>query len=721
MAGYNIVLNLSGNAVSRAEKLAAALGVASANATVLASALRSVGAVSSSIPLRTIRVGSAGLTGSARTSPVDGRFREYVQSMTRQSDAIRNMNRYYRDLERSESHRTRHRSTRILSYGTGFSMGGFSGRFSNIFQPDSQGNLFGMNADTLMRNVNAGAIAASIMSGIGRAVLKAVKVSSFAPVGIGGGGLLGMLGLLQSEGFAGGVRLISRRHQARAGLGAGFEQAQSSADFLAASYGLDRSTALSSINVLTGLGIGGSGSRKINIAQATGLTKIGGLISQQAGVPFERVMTNIQQLLVQATPNIRDIRELLNQAPVLGKYALKEMEDRGVKGVDIRTYLKDQGALLNVLKRYELDNASNAGMQARGEISLAMQDFWAKLASNSSVWQFVGSKGSETIGALGNGLNALLTSLTKNDNFQNYVNNLSLTFERLADNTDGLVDVILSATNKIASVLGLDFGDNAEARRRTQQGKTIEGALGRSDFRAALRSRIIASGVLTSTGAAREGEIDQILNQFAGKAPNDPNLRSSVELIGRTANIQEIPWFERAAQYAGIRTKHNPMGFIGGATRLIGSINRAGYEEFMRTADSLQATGAHLNVPRDVQEGFKSGVTPNFAAYASAIGLGPLEKSLDGFLEDLKKAGGLTGTGGTGVTGSGADLSGFNKDRRNLEIHFHDAIVKWDSTIVASDPQETQTEIKDSLEQLTSEAIQKALLGATGKMNSRFF
>ena len=43
MAGYNIVLDIGGNAVSRSEKLAANLGVAAANATTLAAALRSVG------------------------------------------------------------------------------------------------------------------------------------------------------------------------------------------------------------------------------------------------------------------------------------------------------------------------------------------------------------------------------------------------------------------------------------------------------------------------------------------------------------------------------------------------------------------------------------------------------------------------------------------------------------------------------------------------------
>ena len=166
------------------------------------------------------------------------------------------------------------------------------------------------------------------------------------------------LRVLQSDWFAEGAKLISRRHQTREGMGPQYEQTLRNADIISAAYGLDRSTTLSSINVLAGLGVGAN-NRKITLGEATGLTKC----AQHAGVSFERVMTNIQQLLVTTAPNMRDIRELLNQAPILGKYALKEMEEQGLKGVDVRTYLKDQGALLSVLKRYELSNASNAGMR----------------------------------------------------------------------------------------------------------------------------------------------------------------------------------------------------------------------------------------------------------------------------------------------------------------------------------------------------------------------
>ena len=59
MASYSIVLNISGNATTRAEKLAAALARADVSAKSLAMSLRAVGAAAHTFPVRTIRVSSA--------------------------------------------------------------------------------------------------------------------------------------------------------------------------------------------------------------------------------------------------------------------------------------------------------------------------------------------------------------------------------------------------------------------------------------------------------------------------------------------------------------------------------------------------------------------------------------------------------------------------------------------------------------------------------------
>lgn len=712
MAGYNIVLDIGGNAVSRSEKLAANLGVAAANATTLAAALRSVGTAAAAIPSRTIRVGAVP-TGSSirgRSYAADnGRFREYIQGMTRQSDVMRSMSRFYREQERdARSRYTRHRNTKIMSYGTGFNVGGFSGRFSTILQPDANGNILGMNAEKLMRGVNVGAIATSMVSMIGKAVLKTMAYSTAVPLAVGGLGIRAMIGMLQSEGFASGVRLISRRHQARAGLGVGYEQANSNADFLAASYGLDRSTALSSINVLTGLGVGGAGNTKVSLAQATNLTKVGGLISQQAGVPFERVMTNIQQLLVQATPNIRDIRELLNQAPVLGKYALKEMEARGVKGVDVRTFLKDQSALLAVLRRYELDNASNAGMRARGQIALAQQDFWAKIAGNSAAWSYVGGAGAGLIGAGGNAVNSLLSTVTNNDAFRVMVKRVENLFENFEDNGTRLVDKLITFIERAGEKLGLDLGDSQKAKIANDKERALDDLRYNRTFRKNFETTLDSAGLLKDVSPSMRGKaINDYLSQYLDAIKRDENVLNAVRGIG-TLHDANGPWTPHQ------RRKMNESTLDWAAGLAFNSDSTSVY---------YPVTGSYKGYSGVKHSGVWDRATlrnPMTANAAYAIDYADLGESLGTFIKKLTDIapGALPAITGAGATGS--DLSGFNKDRRNLEIHFHDAIVKWTSNISTDDPQEVVAEVKQNVDQIASEAIQKAMLAATGKMRTRW-
>lgn len=721
MAGYNIVLDIGGNAVSRSEKLAANLGVAAANATTLAAALRSVGAAAVAIPSRTIRVGAVP-TGSSirgRSYAADnGRFREYIQGMTRQSDVMRSMSRFYREQERdARSRYTRHRNTKIMSYGTGFNLGGFSGRFSTILQPDVNGNILGMNAATLMKNVNTAAIATSIVGMVGKAVIKTMAYSTAAPFVIGGIGMKSLISMLQSEGFASGVRLISRRTQAQAGLGQGFERAQSNADALAASYGLDRSTSLSSINVLTGLGVGGSSDQKLSLGQATRLTKIGGLISQQAGVPFERVMTNIQQLLVQATPNIRDIRELLNQAPVLGKYALKEMEERGVKGTDVRTYLKDQGALLSTLARYEIDNVSNAGMRARGEIALAQQDFWAKIAGQDRVWNYVGTAGQNLIGAGGNAVTSLLSTLTENKSFQTMVNRMVIALEDFSDSGVKLVDKLITFIERASEKLGLEVGDPYKAMQRGERERYIRGLEGDSTVTKRLRMMADTSGYFKGlTPELREKEFEQLRSMTINRMVRDTAFRNSIQLRGELYGPSN-PMPLLGAGMAGdvVRTAIVGRGIMNmvNARNTYDSLSTDTTAFWRLTSptllNDLRTKTAYSRNP-DVSATMAGATVENISAatvraFREVVGPGSA---------DFSK---ITGASGEPA---GSDLSGFNKDRRNLEIHFHDAIVKWTSNISTDDPQEVVAEVKQNIDQIASEAIQKAMLAATGKMGTRW-
>lgn len=721
MAGYNIVLDIGGNAVSRSEKLAANLGVAAANATTLAAALRSVGTAAVAIPSRTIRVGAVP-TGSSirgRSYAADnGRFREYIQGMTRQSDVMRSMSRFYREQERdARSRYTRHRNTKIMSYGTGFNVGGFSGRFSTILQPDVNGNILGMNAATLMKNVNTAAIATSIVGMVGKAVIKTMAYSTAAPFVIGGIGMKSLISMLQSEGFASGVRLISRRAQAQAGLGQGFERAQSNADALAASYGLDRSTSLSSINVLTGLGVGGSSDQKLSLGQATRLTKIGGLISQQAGVPFERVMTNIQQLLVQATPNIRDIRELLNQAPVLGKYALKEMEERGVKGTDVRTYLKDQGALLSTLARYEIDNVSNAGMRARGEIALAQQDFWAKIAGQDRVWNYVGTAGQNLIGAGGNAVASLLSTLTENKSFQTMVNRMVIALEGFSDSGVKLVDKLITFIERASEKLGLEVGDPYKAMQRGERERYIRGLEGDSTVTKRLRMMADTSGYFKGlTPELREKEFEQLRSMTINRMVRDTAFRNSIQLRGE------------------LYGPSNPMPLLGAGmagdvvrTAIVGR-GTMNMVNARNTYDSLSTDTTafwRLTSPtllNDLRTKTAYSRNPDVSATMAGATVENISAATVRAFREVVGPGSADFSKITGASGepAGSDLSGFNKDRRNLEIHFHDAIVKWTSNISTDDPQEVVAEVKQNIDQIASEAIQKAMLAATGKMGTRW-
>lgn len=683
MASYKIVLNIGGNAVSNAERLATVLATANANAQSLAAALRSVGVAASSIPKTPVVVRAVG-SARAATAGSTG-------------------------MHRNDARYTRHPYTRIASFGYGFSLGGFSGRLSSILQPDANGRLFGMDAGALAKGLNVTAIAGNVVASIGKALFKLTKVSTLAPMLGSAIPMAAATKMLMSEGFASGVRLISRRHQARMGLGEGYLQANANADYLANSYGLDRSTALSSINVLTGLGVGGS-SRRINLNEATGLTKIGGLISQHAGVSFERVMTNIQQLLVQTVPNIRDIRELLNQAPVLSKYALREMDEKGVTGVDVRTYLKDQQALLSVLKRYELDNASNLGMQARGQIALAMQDFWASIAGNTS-WGYVGGASSKIIGSAASGINTLLTAFSGNENFQKWVENLSLTFENLAKNGDTLISKLIDWTDKLSSMLGIDFGDETQARYNVGVSNTIKNALGQEYTRESLFEMAKKSGAFrTNTPEGQKAEFEAMYSQYQQEAEKSRLLREGITVYGKASNFNDLPLSARSMD-----------AFMGGRLKQATAIaNEQQYKEFTQNAKPSYLSP--LYVPDAVKK-LENGKTanPNVPFFGASLSTALIGQDFMNYLEKTAKVGGLdpsqfTSNGGA----SGDDLKGFNRDRRSLEIHFHDKLVEWNSEIVTDSPQETVQYVADNMDQIVSAAIQRALLGATNKMGQRF-
>lgn len=690
MAGYNIVLNLGGNAVSNSERLATNLAAAAANATTLASALRSVGAAYRSIPNRRFTVPSASRQSRPYTRP--------LRTASRPAPA--------RPYAQGAPY-TRHRSTRIASWGYGFSLGGFNARLSSVLQPDENGMLFGMDAGRLMRGVNVAGIAGNIMTSIGRALFKATKMATFSGPMIAGGVMTAALRVLQSDWFAEGAKLISRRHQTREGMGPQYEQTLRNADIISAAYGLDRSTTLSSINVLAGLGVGAN-NRKITLGEATGLTKVGGLIAQHAGVSFERVMTNIQQLLVTTAPNMRDIRELLNQAPILGKYALKEMEEQGLKGVDVRTYLKDQGALLSVLKRYELSNASNAGMRARGMISMASQDAAALIASNNPFWSYIGNAGSGMIKALATSANKFMSMLVDNRSFLNMVKSLEMTIDMMGDKGVTLVDKLITLVDRIAAYFKIELVDEQAVKAAVDREQALRAAMNDPSTRNEAYQSWLKQGVYTSkTEAGRREEFSRVYEQVAEQVARDEKMLSLVQAKNDLQGIESVPWRDRLMR-----------GFLG-TTWEVSAKNKANIYRSQREAlHAPDSVFTYLTYPDTLPN---NTTTTQAASSMLTVARNALLKEVNSRIERLNSVEGFDPSKfNLGSATGGKDLTGFNRDRRALEIHFHDKLVEWNSTIKTDDPQQVVNEVADTMDQLVAAAIQQALLGSTDKMATRF-
>lgn len=691
MAGYNIVLNLGGNAVSNSERLATNLAAAAANATTLASALRSVGAAYRSIPNRRFTVPSAPRQSRPYARP--------LRTASRPAPA--------RPYAQGAPY-TRHRSTRIASWGYGFSLGGFNARLSSVLQPDENGMLFGMDAGRLMRGVNVAGIAGNIMTSIGRALFKATKMATFSGPMIAGGVMTAALRVLQSDWFAEGAKLISRRHQTREGMGPQYEQTLRNADIISAAYGLDRSTTLSSINVLAGLGIGAN-NRKITLGEATGLTKVGGLIAQHAGVSFERVMTNIQQLLVTTAPNMRDIRELLNQAPILGKYALKEMEEQGLKGVDVRTYLKDQGALLSVLKRYELSNASNAGMRARGMINMASQDAAALIASNNPFWSYIGNAGSGMIKALATSANKFMSMLVDNRSFLNMVKSLEMTIDMMGDKGVTLVDKLITLVDRIAAYFKIELVDEQAVKAAVDREQALRAAMNDPSTRNDAYQNWLKQGVYTSkTEAGRREEFSRVYEQVAEQVARDEKMLSLVQAKNDLQGIEGVPWRDRFMR-----------GFLG-TTWEVSAKNKANIYRSQREAlHAPDSVFTYLTYPDTLPNNM---TTTQAASSMLTVARNALLKEMNSRIERLNSVEGFDPSklNNLGSAAGGKDLTGFNRDRRALEIHFHDKLVEWNSTIKTDDPQQVVNEVADTMDQLVAAAIQQALLGSTDKMATRF-
>lgn len=186
--------------------------------------------------------------------------------------------------------------------------------------------------------------------------------------------------MLNSNNMAEAASNLMQMRMAEKGLGGNYQATLNRATQLAAEYGFSRVGMLNAMNMFTSLNVDG---KKLTPEEASHLAEVVGKIAHVGGLSFERVNVNLQQLLGQAAPSIRDIRELVGQAPFIGKLAMNMMEERGVQG-DYRDWLKNKSNLRSVLDEFNELVESHPVMKARGQIALAKENFWMRIADDLS-------------------------------------------------------------------------------------------------------------------------------------------------------------------------------------------------------------------------------------------------------------------------------------------------------------------------------------------------
>lgn len=620
MASYNIVLNLGGNASTRIEKLADDLRRANTQAEKLKNTLNTMPKLGSIVG------GGGGVGGSAQ--PLGDRSWYNIFGGTAQ-------------------------------IGTTFST---SGGINTTFR------LLGRANAILGALVSAGSMTIS--------ALKPIAAVTKARYTLGAKGINYLAGVLTSSEMGEGIRLLQRRQQARLGFGAGYAQAQERADLLAASFGLDPSNVIASMNVLSGMPIGKTGQR-ISLGLAERLTQAGGLMAQQSGVPFERVMTNLQQMMSQTVPTIRDIREMLNAAPILSKYALQEMEKRGISGVSSMDWLKNQANIMTVLERFMTENPAIATMQARGIVSRSKTQFYATLAENPA-WLNIATQYEGLMDAAAKGLSSLLTAFSNSREMNISVERLKAVFEDLPSILDKVSEKLDGWIRKFGKAFGIDVA----AYERTAT------------------TRAENSLMLAETIRGRVPELRDVYKELGLIAPkNDEEFVQDALRRAKKYGSQTLFVSENVKKYADEFYKMN--------SHLL-EYSPSAYES--QKFNYLQSIAKHKGMMlSDYAVTGRLGVSVNSLALYEA-----LKKSVPKLDTTVSPKTGLP------EVGAGDDISGYGRDRKALIINFNQPIVEWTSTIESTQPEDVVNEVADNIEGMTSRALQIALLGASSRMTTNW-
>lgn len=309
--------------------------------------------------------------------------------------------------------------------------------------------------------VNLGKIFTSLAGAAGKAI---PALGAFGQVAIGAAkiwmgvhawrlassGLLLLVGtrMLNSNNMAEAASNLMQMRMAEKGLGGNYQATLNRATQLAAEYGFSRVGMLNAMNMFTGLNVDG---KKLTPEEASHLAEVVGKIAHVGGLSFERVNVNLQQLLGQAVPSIRDIRELVGQAPFIGKLAMNMMEERGVQG-DYRDWLKNKSNLRSVLDEFNELVESHPVMKARGQIALAKENFWMRIADGlSPYWDKIAQANEKLYSWLSDKIVNWISNID--------VNKVGAKLDQFILELDTFASAIQTIANTIGSIAnGISFG-----------------------------------------------------------------------------------------------------------------------------------------------------------------------------------------------------------------------------------------------------------------------
>lgn len=311
----------------------------------------------------------------------------------------------------------------------------------NLFTPQGlMRNIMGLGGAISNLSKAAGA-AVPVIGGVLTAFKSFIGLK-FAQNMIRGGALILGTRVLNSQALGSAASDIMQMRMAEKGLGGYYPEALRSATDIAGQYGFSRVGMLNAINMFSGLRIGDR--KKLSFEEAKNLAQIAGKISHLGGISFEKVNTNLQQLFGQTTPSARDLREMVGQAPFLGKLAMQMMERRGKRG-DYREWLKDKKNLLDVLNEFDKLVETSPVLKARGKIALAKQDFWIKLADDlSPYWDVIAEANKKLYTWLGDKIVSWVRNID--------ANYLSATFDSLIKDINAFVGSLRALAEVISGI-----------------------------------------------------------------------------------------------------------------------------------------------------------------------------------------------------------------------------------------------------------------------------